>query len=103
MVDDARRYFVHIEICHLISAYHHAAVFPIESIDYFLERMFVGVYIVAVELYGKLAALLMSHAQVPATAYVQVVSFGNQVDEAFVFCQFCQHFGGRSEEHTSEL
>ena len=94
MVDDARRYFVHIEICHLISAYHHAAVFPIESIDYFLERMFVGVYIVAVELYGKLAALLMSHAQVPATAYAQVVSFGNQVDEAFVFCQFCQRFGG---------
>ena len=45
---------------------------------------FIGIYVVAVQLYGKLAAFGVVYAHVPATADAEVVAFGDDMDEALV-------------------
>ena len=67
MVDDAGRYFVHLEIGHPIGSDNHRAVLFIKSINDLLQRIRTAIYIVAIELDGKLATSRMMHTHVPAT------------------------------------
>ena len=93
MVNDARRNHVHIEVCHHVGAYYHGTVLFVEGIDHQLQRSLVSIYIVTVQLHGKLAAQGMVHAQVPATADTQIVTLGNEVNQAVILFIFVDGFG----------
>lgn len=93
MVNDARRNHVHIEVCHHVGAYYHGTVLFVEGIDHQLQRSLVSIYIVTVQLHGKLAAQGVVHAQVPAPADTQVVTLGNEVNQAVILFIFVDGFG----------
>ena len=56
-----------------------------ESIDDALQCVGRGVEVVAVELHGKAAAVLVVDGHVPAAADAKVGAFGLQVDEGVLF------------------
>ena len=98
MIDDARSNHVHVEVRHHVSTYYHGAVLFVESTYHSGQCIFIGIYVVAVQLYGKLAAFGVVYAHVPATADAEVVAFGDDMDEALVILilvdGFCRSVGG---------
>ena len=88
MVDDARSNHVHVEVRHHIGAYYHGAVLLVEGADHDGECIFVFVYVIAVQLHGKLAALGVVYPHIPATADAEVGTFGDDMDDAFVILEF---------------
>ena len=92
MVDDAWGNHIHVEVCHHIRTYYHGTILLVEGAHHDCQGILILVYIVAVQLYGKLAALRVMYAYVPATADTQVVAFGDDVDEAFVALVFVDSF-----------
>ena len=55
--------------------------------------MFVGIYVVAVELHGKPAASGMIHPDIPTTADPEVVPLRNDMDQPPVRCKAVDRFG----------
>ena len=98
VIDDARSNHVHVEVRHHVSTYYHGAVLFVESTYHSGQCIFIGIYVVAVQLYGKLAAFGVVYAHVPATADAEVVAFGDDMDEALVILilvdGFCRSVGG---------
>ena len=88
MVDDARSNHVHVEVRHHIGAYYHGAVLLVEGADHDGECIFVFVYVIAVQLHGKLAALGVVYPHIPAAADAEVGTFGDDMDDAFVILEF---------------
>ena len=88
VVDDARSNHVHVEVRHHIGAYHHGAVLLVEGADHDGECIFVFVYVIAVQLHGKLAALGVVYPHIPAAADAEVGTFGDDMDDAFVILEF---------------
>lgn len=93
MVDDAGRYFVHLEIGHPIGSDNHRTVLFVKSINDLLQRIRTAIYIVAIELDGKLATSRMMHTHVPATADPQIGTFRNQMNHTSVCGIFFDRFG----------
>ena len=94
MINNARSDHVHIKICHHIGAYYHSTVLFVKCIDHDLQSTVVGIYVVTVKLDSKFTAKRMVNSQIPATAYTQIITFGNQVDQAFIVFKFINGFGG---------
>ena len=88
MVDNARGDHIHIEVRHHVCTYHHCTILFIECLHHCCQGIFIFIHIVAVQLYGKLATLLMMYTQIPATAYTQIIPFGDDVDEVLVGGKF---------------
>lgn len=84
MVDDAGRYFVHLEISHPIGSDNHRTVLFVKSIHDLLQRIRTAIHIVTIELDGKFTASRMMHPQVPAAANPQIGTFRDQMDHTFV-------------------
>ena len=93
VIDDAGRDHLHIEVRHHVCAYNHRTLLFVEGIDRFLQRMFVFVHIVAVELYGKFTAGLVMYAGVPAPADPEVGAFRDQMDHTLIGGVLADGFG----------
>ncbi len=94
MVDDAGRDHLHVEVGHLIGPHHHGTLLFVKGIDNLLQRVIPAVYIIAVELHGKLAALSVVYAHVPAPTDAQVVSLRDDVYQSFVIIELRDGFRG---------
>ena len=88
MVDDTRSNHIHVEIRHHVSTHHHGAILFIESAYHCSQRVFIGIYIVTVQLHGKFAAFGVVYAHIPTTADAKVVTFRDNMDETFVVLEF---------------
>ena len=94
MVDNARCNHIHIEVRHHVGTHYHSTVLFVESAYHYSQRIFIGVYVVAVQLYGKLSAFGMVYAHVPATTDTEIVAFGDYMDEAFIVFELVDGFCG---------
>ena len=70
-----------------IGSDNHRAVLFIKSINDLLQRIRTAIYIVAIELDGKLATSRMMHTHVPATADPRIGTFRNQMNHTSV-CRY---------------
>ena len=94
MIDNSRRYRIHLEVCHLICTDHHCTFLLIKGINYLLKSIRSAVYIIAIQLYGKLTTLIMMDCKVPATSDAKVILSRDYMNQIFMFCrkvfkQFC--------------
>ena len=94
MIDDAGGNFLHIKVSHHISADYHCTFLCIESINDDLQAMFVFIHVIAIKLDGKLSAFLVMDTYVPTSAYTEVISFGNDVNQPLVRTKFMENFTG---------
>ena len=94
MVDDAGGNLIHVEIRHHVGADNHGTLLCIKSIDHDLQRVLVFVHVVAIQLDGEFTAFFMVDAYIPASAYAEVVSFGNDVNQPFVCAKFMENLAG---------
>ena len=65
-----------------------------ESINNDLQAMFVFIHVIAIKLDGKLSAFLVMDTYVPTSAYTEVISFGNDVNQSLVRTKFMENFTG---------
>ena len=56
--------------------------------------MFVFIHVIAIKLDGKLSAFLVMDTYVPTSAYTEVISFGNDVNQSLVRTKFMENFTG---------
>ena len=114
VVYHARRKGFQLEVHHAVATYNHSRICATELVHYQLQCVFVGIQVVAVELYGKASAFLAFCGQFPAPAYAEVsapwydvhkgvclfqaieylccavggvVVYNNDVERKFVFCE----------------
>ncbi len=92
MVDYARRYHVHIDVGEHVGAYHHSGVVVVECLHHLGKGVFVGINVVGVELYAELACFGVVGAHIPAAADTEVVTFGYDVNHAWVGSEFFDGF-----------
>ena len=86
MVNDSRRYRIHIEISHLIRSHHHSAVLLIECIHNLGQSVRTAVYVVAVKLHRKLSACLIMDSKIPAATDTKVIFLRYKVYKPAVSC-----------------
>ena len=91
MVYHARRKGFQLEVHHAVTADNHSGVSAPELVYYQLQCVFVGIQVVAVELYGKASAFLAFCGQFPAPAYAEVSAPWYDVHKAFVFFQAIEY------------
>ena len=84
MIDDSRRDWVHIEICHLICSHYHCALLLAESIDDLLESLRSAIYVIAVKLDCIFSAFLVVHSKVPAASDTQIMSCWDDMNKSVI-------------------
>ena len=94
MINDAGGNFLHIKVSHHISTDYHCTFLFIESINDDLQAMFVFIHVIAIKLDGKLSAFLVMDTYVPTSAYTEVISFGNDVNQSLVRTKFTENLTG---------
>ena len=88
MVDDARRYHVHVDVGEHVGAHDHGRVVVVECLHHLGQCVLVGVHVVRVKLHAEFAGFGMLGAHVPAAADAQVGAFGDDVYHARVGGEF---------------
>ena len=84
MVNNPGSNHLHVKVGHHICTHYHSAVLFIERIHNLLKCIFVGVNIVAVQLYCKFSAFWMMNTSIPASANSKIISLRNQMDQTLV-------------------
>ena len=84
MTDKAWWYCLQIEVAQAVAAYHHGSSLLIEGVYQALQRLGRRIQVVAVQLNGKSSTAFVVHGHVPATAYAQVSTLGNKMNQSLV-------------------
>jgi hypothetical protein len=83
MVYYAGRNFIQLKIGQLVGTDHHCTLFLVKKIYNFLQRIFIRIKIIAVQLYRKFTAGIVMNSFIPASADSEISTIGNQVNKLF--------------------
>ena len=76
VVDDAWRQGLQGEVAQAVATHDHGAALAAEGVDDALQRVWVAVEVVAIELYGIAPALLVTYGEVPAATNAKIATLG---------------------------
>ena len=94
VVDYARRYGVFVDVRKHVCTYNHGALLLVEGCNHLGQGVLIGIYVIAVQLHGKFAALGMLYTCIPATADAQIIALRHDVYQTWVVLELVDSLGG---------